>query len=331
MKTEAIESLKLLKKNTSLKKVGFSSFFVFIFFILFFLFMPWQQTAFCTGNVIAYSPTERQQNISALVEGRIGKWFVEEGMSVKKGEKIVEIYDNDPAIIQNLVNEKKSLTERLKAINNAAKISNLNITRQTSLYEKGISAKKTVEAAQIEYQKLVAEEASIRATLSQIEIRLSRQAGQLVVAPMDGIILRRMSGEGSTLVKAGDVLATLVPETRERSVALWVSGNDLPLIHPGQHVRIQFEGWPAIQFSGWPSVAVGTFGGIVQVVDSADDSKGRFRILVSQDPKEPWPESKYLRQGVKAHGWVLLGKVKIWYELWRQFNGFPPSVQEEPK
>lgn len=331
MKSENIKSLTLLKKNPSFKKTGFLVGAIFLFLILFFLLLPWQQTAFCQGNVVAYSANERQQNISALVEGRIGKWFVQEGAEVKKGQKIVAIYDNDPAIIEKLRQEKKSLLKRFAAINNAVEISKLNIVRQKALFEKGISAKKTVEAAQIEYQKLVAEEASINAGLAQIDIRLSRQAAQTILSPVNGIILRRISGEGGTLVKVGEVLATIIPDTSERSVALWVKGNDLPLIHVGQHVRLQFEGWPAIQFSGWPAVAVGTFGGIVQVVDSADDMKGRFRILVSPDPKEIWPAPKYLRQGVKAHGWVLLGKVKLWYELWRLFNGFPPSVPDEPK
>ena len=93
-------------------------------------------------------------------------------------------------------------------------------------------------------------------------------------------------------------------------------------------MRLQFEGWPAIQFSGWPSVAVGTFGGKVAVVDAADSGNGEFRILVVPDSEEtgPWPESRYLRQGIRAHGWILLNRVKVGYELWRQFNGFPPTI-----
>ena len=42
--------------------------------------------------------------------------------------------------------------------------------------------------------------------------------------------------------------------------------------------------------------------------------------------EEPWPSVKYLRPGAKATGWVLLHNVPIWYELWRQFNGFQPTV-----
>jgi hypothetical protein len=96
-------------------------------------------------------------------------------------------------------------------------------------------------------------------------------------------------------------------------------------------VRIQFEGWPAVQFAGWPSVAVGTFGGRVAFVDSADDGRGDFRIVVLPDPEDgPWPAASYLRQGVLAKGWVLLNQVSLGFEIWRQFNGFPPTTSPPP-
>jgi hypothetical protein len=146
---------------------------------------------------------------------------------------------------------------------------------------------------------------------------------------MDGVILRRLTGQQSVLVKAGDLIAELVPDTHSRAVEMLISGNDIPLVNVGDEVRIQFEGWPGLQFSGWPSIAIGTFGGIVAVVDAADNSYGQFRILVVPVKMQDWPKTRYLRQGVRAHGWVLLGKVSLWFELWRRFNGFPPS-QSKP-
>ena len=129
------------------------------------------------------------------------------------------------------------------------------------------------------------------------------------------------------MVKPGDPLLTLVPDTADRAAELWVDGNDAPLVTPGRHVRLQFEGWPAVQFGGWPSVAVGSFGGTVARVDATDDGKGNFRILVVPDKDdEPWPSGRFLRQGVQAHGWVLLDRVSLGFEVWRQLNGFPPVV-----
>jgi hypothetical protein len=128
------------------------------------------------------------------------------------------------------------------------------------------------------------------------------------------------------MVKPGDSLAVLVPDRAERAVEIWIKGNDVPLVSPGRAVRLQFEGWPALQFSGWPSVAVGTFGGRVALVDATDDGKGYFRVVVLPDGVQPWPGERYLRQGVRANAWIILNQVPLAYELWRQFNGFPPSV-----
>jgi membrane fusion protein, adhesin transport system len=163
--------------------------------------------------------------------------------------------------------------------------------------------------------------------LYRIEVRLSRQQAQSVVANRPGVVQRLLVVDGNQMVKSGDRLLTIVPDTTERAVEISVSGNDAPLIAPGRHVRLQFEGWPAVQFSGWPSVAVGTFGGHVAFVDPSDDGKGKFRVVIVPDEGEPWPDGRYLRQGVRAHAWVLLDRVRLGYELWRQFNGFPPTVQ----
>ena len=132
---------------------------------------------------------------------------------------------------------------------------------------------------------------------------------------------------------AGQPVAILVPKTTRQVVEMWVKGNDMPLLSTGDKVRLQFEGWPAIQFVGWPSVAVGTFGGEITLIDATDDGTGRFRILVAPDPNdEPWPSTRYLRQGVRANGWVLLRQVPLGFEMWRRFNGFPPttSLNGEP-
>ena len=104
---------------------------------------------------------------------------------------------------------------------------------------------------------------------------------------------------------------------------------DVPLISKGRRVRVQFDGWPAFQFSGWPSVSVGTFGGKVEVIDYVNTTPGEFRILIVPDENDqPWPD--LLRAGSGIKGWVMLDDVPLWYEIWRQLNGFPPSLYRAP-
>ena len=194
-------------------------------------------------------------------------------------------------------------------------------------------AQADVAKAEADLAKAGAEVTKAEKDLLDAQVKLSRQRdSQLIRAPRDGYIMNLLAYQGGEYVKEGDPLFTLVPLTESRAVQIWVDGRDAPLIEPGRHVRLQFEGWPAVQFSGWPSVAVGTFGGQVDLVDASDDGKGRFRILIVPDEADAaWPASQYLRQGVRANGWVLLDQVALWYEMWRQINGFPPTVSDTAK
>jgi hypothetical protein len=35
--------------------------------------------------------------------------------------------------------------------------------------------------------------------------------------------------------------------------------------------------------------------------------------------------------GSGTKGWVMLNNVPVWFEIWRQFNGFPASLYEQPE
>ncbi len=188
-----------------------------------------------------------------------------------------------------------------------------------------------IENAQASLNSAETEVASANEGLAKLDVDIARQQARTINAPVDGTIMRVDGRLGGQQVSQGEILALLVPRTKDRAVQLYVDGNDAALIKPGSPVRLQFEGWPAVQFSGWPSVAVGTFGGLVSFVDAADDGRGNFRIVIVPDPEDdPWPAASYLRQGVLAKGWILLNKVRLGFEIWRQFNGFPPTTDPPP-
>jgi multidrug resistance efflux pump len=145
-----------------------------------------------------------------------------------------------------------------------------------------------------------------------------------IKAPQNGYVTRAISyGIGET-VKEGQEIVSIMPAVYDLAVEMYVKPLDLPLIESGQSVRIQFDGWPAIVFSGWPNTSYGTYGGVVFAIDNFISPNGLYRILVAPDPKVPeWPEA--LRVGAGTNNMLLLKDVPIWYELWRQVNGFPPD------
>lgn len=143
-------------------------------------------------------------------------------------------------------------------------------------------------------------------------------------APQDGqVVQAKKSGIGEIL-KEGDVLVEIIPQNVEYAVEMFVRPVDLPLIAKGQKVRFLFDGFPAIVFSGWPQASYGTFVGEVSAVESSVSTNGKFRVLVKESTNEkPWP--KQLMMGTGAQGIALLKDVPVWYELWRNINGFPPD------
>ncbi len=146
-------------------------------------------------------------------------------------------------------------------------------------------------------------------------------------APQNGFINKAIQGGIGQTFKEGEALLGIMPADIDMAVETFVEPLDLPLLHLGEKVRIQFDGWPAIVFSGWPNVSYGTYGGEVVAIETFISSNGKYRVLLSPDPDDhEWP--KDIRVGSGANTIALLEDVPIWYELWRQLNGFPPNYYQ---
>lgn len=296
--------------------------------VAFLIYVPWVQTTTGRGVVTTLSPNERKQDINALVPGRIEEWYVRDGSSVKKGDPIVRIADIDPQLLDRLRAERGQIELQLQAAQSALATAQIDERRSRELFEAGLAARRDYELAQIKVADMQARVAANQADLNRADVNISRQSVQIVRAPRDGFIQSLNAGDAATFIRAGDVLATFVPDGAERVIEIFIDGRDVALVKKGDKARIQFEGWPAVQFSGWPSVAIGTFGGRVIAVDQSAQVNGRFRVLIAEDTAEEyrWPEERYVRFGAAVQAWVLLETVPVGYEIWRQLNNFPPEL-----
>jgi len=159
---------------------------------------------------------------------------------------------------------------------------------------------------------------------NQLANYIVRQNNYYISAPKAGYITQAVSvGIGET-IKEGTRIVSVMPAEYDFAVELYIEPVDFPLMRKGNTVRLIFDGWPAIVFSGWPSLTNGTFGGRILAIDNFISPNGKYRILVVPDEEEvPWPDE--LRVGTGSDGIMLLKDVPLWYELWRQLNGFPPD------
>jgi multidrug resistance efflux pump len=198
---------------------------------------------------------------------------------------------------------------------------------QADYADKIAKAQAELNATQSSLHSTQAEVSKLHSDYSSTEVRSQYYQ---IVAPQDGYVVRTLKAGLGETIKEGEAVATIMPNNPQLAAELFVDAIDLPLIKKGDEVRLQFEGWPTIVFSGWPGVSYGTFGGKVAVIDNAGVN-GQYRLLVVPDQdQEPWPDA--LRVGSGVYGWAMLDTVPVWYELWRQLNGFPANYtgQAEP-
>ena len=151
-----------------------------------------------------------------------------------------------------------------------------------------------------------------------------RQALQYITAPQKGYINKALKGGLGETFKEGDKIVSIMPEDYQIAVETYIRPIDMPLLKVGESARVEFDGWPAIVFSGWPNASYGTYGAKVVAIENYISENDLYRVLLAPDPEDnPWPEQ--VRIGSGARTIALLSRVPVWYEIWRQLNGFPPQ------
>jgi multidrug resistance efflux pump len=229
--------------------------------------------------------------------------------------------------LQESVAKRVSVENRYLASKNDLANSRIELNSLQADYNDKISkAESELNSTRASIQDNKGSLARLKNDLRNLEIRSSFY---FITAPQSGTLVRALvTGLGET-VKEGEPIFTIISENPGMAVELYVKAMDVPLLKTGEKVRLQFDGWPALVFSGWPGISSGTFGGEIAVVDRIS-TNGRFRILVVPDTDDiGWPVLIGVGSGV--YGWALLNDVPIWYELWRQFNGFPPDMMDDPE
>ena len=250
-----------------------------------------------------------------------------ERTEILEGEGLLTITDFESKKLQlqnsqaKVISQKnKLLSSKNQEINSKIEISSIKASYQEKI-SKAESEKFTALSGQYDTEALMF-------TLENEFTNYQVRSGMLyITAPQDGFINRAIQkGIGETF-SAGTKIVSIMPINIEMAVETFVNPIDLPLLHPGENLRIIFDGWPAIFFSGWPNLSYGTYGGEVVAVERTISDNGKFRVLIKQNPDEQkWPE--VIRAGSGARTIALLNNVPIWYEMWRQINGFPPDYYQ---
>ena len=243
----------------------------------------------------------------------------EEGFKAIKDveDKRLKLQETEAKLISQ---ENKLLASKNEVINAQVELSRLGAEYADKI-SKAQSDKFTAQSSQFDTEAQVSK---LENQYSNYQIRNDLR---FIKAPYDGYINKALRGGVGQTFKEGESLVGIMPAQADLAVETYVAPIDLPLIHIGEKVRVQFDGWPAIIFSGWPNVSYGTYGAKVVAVENFISPNGKFRVLLAPDEEDhKWPEE--IRAGSGAYTMALLEDVPIWFELWRQLNGFPPNYYQ---
>lgn len=221
---------------------------------------------------------------------------------------------------------KKTATEN-KLAQTRQEIVNVSIEQNATIQDYNEKLSKTEGDRFQSMGQIEASDGDIAKLENQVANYRARQGLYFVIASQDGQVVQINKAGIGEILKDGESIATIVPDKVDYAVEIYIKPVDLPLVKEGQRVMCIFDGFPAIVFSGWPNSSYGTFAGKVIAVENNISANGMFKALVIQDKNEKqWPPK--IKMGTGVQGIAILNDVPIWYELWRNINGFPPDYYE---
>lgn len=221
---------------------------------------------------------------------------------------------------------KKTATEN-KLAQTRQEIVNVNIEQNATIQDYNEKLSKTEGDRFQSMGQIEGSDGDIAKLENQVANYKARQGLYFVIASQDGQVVQINKAGIGEILKDGESIGIIVPEKVDYAVEIYIKPVDLPLVKEGQRVMCIFDGFPAIVFSGWPNSSYGTFAGKVIAVENNISANGMFKALVIQDKNEKqWPPK--IKMGTGVQGIAILNDVPIWYELWRNINGFPPDYYE---
>ncbi|KPH12530.1 HlyD family secretion protein [Chryseobacterium sp. ERMR1:04] len=226
---------------------------------------------------------------------------------------------------QNAV-AKKSASEN-KVAQTRQEISNIGIEQNSVIQDYTEKLSKTEGDRFQNMGQIEGSDGDIAKLENQVANYKARQGLYFIIASQDGQVVQLNKSGIGEMLKDGENIGTIVPTNVNYAVEIYIKPVDLPLVKEGQRVMCIFDGFPAIVFSGWPNSSYGTFAGKVVAVENNISANGLFKAFVIEDKNEKqWPPK--IKMGAGVQGIAILNDVPVWYELWRNINGFPPDYYE---
>ncbi len=215
-----------------------------------------------SGYVVA----QRKASVASKGTGRLVFLGAVEGDRVKKNQVLGRLEDND---IRAQLEEAKANLKLAEADLNDAKN---NYNRQTALLKSGATTQMEVDAAEAQYNRVLASIDVAKANLNSAQVALENT---LIRAPFDGTVLTKNAEVGEIVAPLGasstsrGAIVTMA-DMKSLQVEADVSESYIERIKTGQSCQIILDAYPQVSYEGF----------VDKIVPTADRSKATVLVKV---------------------------------------------------
>jgi len=226
---------------------------------------PSESDAILTGS--GYVVAQRKASVASKATGRLVYLGVVEGDAVKKGQTIARLEDND--IKAQLKQAKANLQFNEAGLTDAKN----NYDRQKKLVKSGATTQMQLDAADANYQRVLASIEIAKAQVTTAEVALENT---LIRAPFDGTVLTKNADVGEIVSPLGAsttsrAAVVTMADMSSLQVEVDVSESNIQRIKVGQDCEITLDAYPDLRYPGH----------VDKIVPTADRSKATVLVKVA--------------------------------------------------
>jgi membrane fusion protein (multidrug efflux system) len=186
-----------------------------------------------------------QSELSAKLPGRVGKIFVDEGASVRRGQPLLEL---ETDYLKLDVDRAEAMLARAQAAEGEAR---RDFERKEGLLAKGSVSQAVYDRTKATLDQAVAARAEAEAALALAKQRL---ADAVLVSPIDGIVAEKKTDVGERLGEA--TVAFVLVQISPLKIRFRLPERYLAQVERGQVVRARVDPYPDEVFEGKVTVVV---------------------------------------------------------------------------
>ncbi len=252
------------------------------------------------GNYTATAEAQTVNNISAAMSNRIKAIYVDEGMRVAKGQKLVTLDDVNTTTYQIQVDNAK------------ANLANVQVeyNRALELYKIGGGTKQALD--QVETQLINARNAVAAA---QRTLR-NAQENTVLTSPINGVVTKRNYDPGDM---TGQLPILTIAQVQPIKIVINVSESELPKVHKGMPAKIYFDTFGSEEFKGTVTMTMPTVDpqtrtfGVEITVPNSDNRIlpgmfGRLQLNLGQSAHVVVPDLAVVKQPGSGNHFVYVYK-----------------------